>query len=57
MRIARHRITEALRERGQHIRADWVEFELPEWVESDKHTGLLGTLRLDPADLVEVRSP
>ncbi|MEU4569247.1 hypothetical protein [Micromonospora sp. NPDC023956] len=57
MRIAKHRITEALRERGQHIRADWVEFELPDWVESDKHTGLLKTLHLDPADLAETSSP
>lgn len=57
MRIAKHRIVEALRERGQQARADWVERELPERVDSDKHVGLLATLRLDPADLAEATSP
>ncbi|WP_231929580.1 hypothetical protein [Micromonospora inositola] len=57
MRIAKHRIVAALRERGQQARADWVERELPERVDSDKHVGLLATLRLDPADLVEATSP
>ncbi|MER5703163.1 hypothetical protein ABT023_14640 [Micromonospora sp. NPDC002296] len=57
MRIARHRIVDALRGRDQHARADWVERELPEWVDPAKHTGLLSTLRLDPADLAEALSP
>ncbi|MGN9778209.1 hypothetical protein ACTMS0_20950 [Micromonospora sp. H33] len=57
MRIAKHRIVEALRERGQQARADWVERELPERVDSDRHAGLLATLRLDPADLAEGTSP
>ncbi|ROO63238.1 hypothetical protein EDC02_5259 [Micromonospora sp. Llam0] len=53
MSIARQRIVTALRERGQQIRADWVERELPERVDPDKHVGLLTTLRLDPADLTD----
>lgn len=57
MRIARHRIVAALRERGQPMRADWVELEVPDWVDPDKHTGLLATLRLDPAELAEAPSP
>ena len=57
MRIARHRIVDALRERDQHARADWVEHELPEWVDPAKHTGLLATLRLDPAELADASSP
>jgi hypothetical protein len=57
MRIARHRIVSALRERGQRARADWVERELPERVDSEKHVGLLATLRLDPADLADATSP
>ncbi|MBU8858583.1 MULTISPECIES: hypothetical protein [unclassified Micromonospora] len=56
MRIARYRITAALRERGQQVRAEWVERELPELVDSDQHAGLLATLRLDPADLAATRS-
>ncbi|MEH0821444.1 MULTISPECIES: hypothetical protein [unclassified Micromonospora] len=57
MRIARHRIVSLLRERGQHFRADWVERELPERVNSADHVGLLATLRLDPADLADAPSP
>ncbi|MFC4019105.1 hypothetical protein ACFOW4_14305 [Micromonospora sp. GCM10011542] len=57
MKIARHRIVDALRERGQQARADWVERELPERVDADKHTGLLATLHLDPADLARAPSP
>ncbi|MEU8296422.1 hypothetical protein AB0C04_03910 [Micromonospora sp. NPDC048909] len=57
MRIARHRIVTALRERGQQARADWVERELPEQVDPAKHTGLLATLRLDLADLADAPSP
>ncbi|MEO3774028.1 hypothetical protein [Micromonospora sp. B9E7] len=57
MRIARDRIIAALRDRGQQARADWVERELPERVDPAKHAGLLATLHLDPADLVDSSSP
>ncbi|WP_199562064.1 hypothetical protein [Micromonospora deserti] len=57
MRIARDRIVSALRDRGQQVRADWVERELPERVNPAEHTGLLATLRLDPADLADAPSP
>ena len=57
MRIAKHRSVAALRERGQQARADWVERELPEWVDPSKHSGLLATLHLDPADLAEAPTP
>ncbi|MBQ1009424.1 hypothetical protein KBX53_00315 [Micromonospora sp. M51] len=57
MRIARDRIVTALRDRGQQARADWVERELPERVDPAKHTGLLATLNLNPADLVDASSP
>ncbi|MER7333964.1 MULTISPECIES: DUF5994 family protein [unclassified Micromonospora] len=53
MTIARHTIVSALRRRGQHTRADWVERELPEQVDPAQHAGLLATLRLDPAELGE----
>ncbi|SCE95509.1 hypothetical protein GA0074695_2435 [Micromonospora viridifaciens] len=53
MTIARHTIVSALRRRGQHTRADWVERELPEQVDTTRHAGLLATLRLDPAELDE----
>ncbi|MBQ0902867.1 MULTISPECIES: hypothetical protein [Micromonospora] len=57
MRIARNRIVSALRDRGQQARADWVERELPERVDPAKHSGLLATLHLDPADLADAPSP
>ncbi|WP_328423070.1 MULTISPECIES: hypothetical protein [unclassified Micromonospora] len=57
MRIARSKIVNALRDRGQQARADWVERELPERVDPAKHTGLLATLHLDPAELVDAPSP
>ncbi|MGK5440239.1 hypothetical protein ACSNN7_00160 [Micromonospora sp. URMC 105] len=57
MMIARHRIVSLLRERGQQVRADWVEKELPERVNPAQHVGLLATLRLDPADLADAPSP
>ncbi|MFF5215767.1 hypothetical protein [Micromonospora sp. NPDC000442] len=57
MNIARDRIANVLRDRGQQVRADWVERELPVRVDLAKHVGLLATLRLDPADLVDTSSP
>ncbi len=57
MRIARHQIVTVLRDRGQQVRADWVERELPERVDPKEHVGLLATLRLDPADLADAPSP
>ena len=57
MNIARDRIVNVLRDRGQQARADWVERELPERVDPAKNVGLLATLRLDPAELADVPSP
>ncbi|MBQ1075402.1 hypothetical protein KBX06_19850 [Micromonospora sp. C31] len=51
MTVARHTIVTALRRRGQHTRADWVERELPPQVDTTRHSGLLATLRLDLAEL------
>jgi hypothetical protein len=53
MTVARQRIIDTLRARGQHARADWITQELPEQVDLAKHVGLLATLRIDPAELVE----
>ncbi|MFI6242854.1 hypothetical protein ACIBEF_23555 [Micromonospora sp. NPDC050795] len=56
MRIARDRIVAALCDRGQLARAAWVERELPEQMDPAKHSGLLATLDLNPADLVDAPS-
>ncbi|MEQ4306189.1 hypothetical protein ABNF97_33210 [Plantactinospora sp. B6F1] len=57
MNIARQKIVSILRQRGQQVRADWVERELPERVDPEEHAGLLAILHLDPADLADGPSP
>ena len=42
-------ILNALRDRGEDRRADWVDKELPDEVDTYVHAGLLAMLRLDPA--------
>jgi hypothetical protein len=44
-------ILKILRERGQDVRADWVNKELPDEVDTYVHAGILATLRVDPAEL------
>lgn len=56
MIISRTAVVAALRERGQQDRADFVEKELPEQVDSTRHSGLLAMLRLDPAELAASES-
>ncbi len=51
--IEKERILAILRSRGQDIRADWVDRELQDEVDTDHHAGLLATLHLTPADLAE----
>lgn len=56
MIISKAAVVSALRERGQHARADFVDRELPERVDTSRHGGLLATLRLDLAELAEAES-
>jgi hypothetical protein len=44
-------ILKALRDRGQDARADWVDRQLPDQVDTYHHAGILATLRLDLAEL------
>jgi hypothetical protein len=53
MMIDKKMILDALRRRGQHTRADWVDRELPDRVDTLRHAGLLATLDLDPAGLAD----
>ena len=52
--VGKPAVVAALRERGQHMRADWVDRELPDLVDATRHTGLFATLGIDPADLPAV---
>jgi hypothetical protein len=51
MIIAKSVIIEKLRERGQDVRADWVDKELPDSVDTFLYSGLLATLNLSPEAL------
>lgn len=51
MTISKAVVIAVLRERGQHQRADFVDRELPEHIDSLQHGGLLAMLHLDLAEL------
>jgi hypothetical protein len=51
MIISKTLVLSILRERGQNGRADFVDRELPERIDSAQHGGLLATLHLDPSKL------
>jgi hypothetical protein len=56
MIISKEAVLTALRERGQHARADFVDRELPDQIDTQQHGGLLATLHLDPAVLSDAAS-
>ncbi|WP_250008166.1 hypothetical protein [Actinoplanes sp. M2I2] len=51
MIVSKAAVLTVLRERGQQARADFVDRELPEEIDTDRHGGLLATLHLDLAEL------
>ncbi|GAA2881051.1 hypothetical protein Acy02nite_20990 [Actinoplanes cyaneus] len=53
MIILKAAVIAALRARGQHARAEFVDRELPDRIDTVRHGGLLATLHLDPASLAE----
>jgi hypothetical protein len=55
MKIDKSKILEALRERGQDSRADWVDRELPDRIDTAVHGGILATLHLNPAEFADAR--
>jgi hypothetical protein len=46
-----------LRQRGQHVRADFVDRELPERIDSTRHGELLATLHIDLTELTGETPP
>jgi hypothetical protein len=52
MYIDKAGILSVLRCRGLHARADWVDRELPDLVDTYKNSALLKMLGVDPATLV-----
>jgi hypothetical protein len=51
MEIDKNQILELLRARGQHDQAQQADSELPDQVDTDKHSGLLERLGINTADL------
>jgi hypothetical protein len=51
MIISKEVVLAALRERGQQARADFVDRELPDRIDTDRHGGLLAMLHLNLAEL------
>ena len=56
MIISKAAVLAVLRGRGQNARADFVDRELPDRIDTDKHGGLLATLNLDLAELIDTPS-
>ncbi len=53
MIISKSIVVATLRERGKHDRADWVDRELPEQIDSARHSGLLATLGIDATEMAD----
>lgn len=52
MQIDKNQIMDMLRSRGDAPKADQAEKELPEKVDTDKDSGLLAKLGINPKDLM-----
>jgi hypothetical protein len=57
MLVNKQEIVDILRRRGQDERASWVDRDLPDQCDTDRHVGLLQTLRIDLADLTAAPEP
>lgn len=54
MHIDKSAIMSELRSRGLHARADWVDRELPDLVDTYKNSALLQMLGIDPTTIAPV---
>ena len=52
MEIPKDKILELLRSRGDHDKAQQADKELPDQVDTDRDSGLLQRLGIDPQDLL-----
>lgn len=52
MEIPKEKIIELLKSRGDHQQADQADGELPDQVDTDKHSGLLSKFGVDPKDFL-----
>lgn len=54
MLTRKRKLVDILRARGQQDRADWVERDLPDEFDTDRHRGLMDMLRVTEGDLVGI---
>ena len=52
MEIPKDQILQLLRDRGDHDKAQQADQQLPDKVDTDQHSDLLGKLGIDPSDLL-----
>jgi hypothetical protein len=52
MQIDKQQIIEMLKNRGDHQQADQAEQQLPDQVDTDQHADQLGSLGVNPQDLL-----
>jgi hypothetical protein len=52
MEIPKDQILQLLRDRGDHDQADQADQQLPDRVDPDQHSDLLGKLGLNPSELM-----
>jgi hypothetical protein len=53
MKLDKNSILDMLRNRGDHEQADRADQELPDEVDHEEHSGLLGKFGLDPKDVLK----
>jgi hypothetical protein len=52
MEIPKDQILQLLRDRGDHDKAQQADQQLPDQVDTDQHSDLLGKIGIDPSDLL-----
>lgn len=52
MEIPKDQILQLLHDRGDHEKADQADQQLPDKVDPEEHSDLLGKLGLDPSELI-----
>lgn len=52
MRIPKDQILQMLRDRGDHDKAQQADQQLPDQVDPEQHSDLLGKLGIDPGEIL-----
>jgi hypothetical protein len=52
MQIDKNEVVRLLRERGEHDKAEQAEQQLPQQVDHEEHSELLGQVGVEPQDLL-----